>query len=169
MPIRVESLETAAGRRRLYKADTLTEAKRRGIKAAFLCHSHSDKKLVEGLLVLLSESGLEIYVDWADATMPVSPTKQTALKIQTAIREADLFLFLATHASVNSRWCPWEIGFADGVKKSAQLIVIPTQDRSGTWHGSEYLQLYRRVDLSSAGDLVLMEAGSNFGSALRNL
>lgn len=67
--------------------------------------------------------------------MPERPTKETATTIKTKIAERDWFLFLATPSSVRSRWCPWEIGYADSVKPNGALLIIPTEDDSGTFHG----------------------------------
>jgi len=39
-------------------------------KTAFLCHSHRDSALAEGLQALLAEQGVALYIDWQDATMP---------------------------------------------------------------------------------------------------
>ncbi|SSS38462.1 Uncharacterised protein [Acinetobacter baumannii] len=85
--------------------------------------------------------------------MPDSPNRETAVKIQQKIQEADYFFFLATPNSVKSRWCPWEIGYADGVKEYESIFVIPTQDRYGSYYGNEYLQLYQRIEESQQGPL----------------
>ena len=75
-------------------------------KKAFLCHSHKDADLVKGLIVILAEAGIDLYVDWQDSSMPVSPNAETARKIQQRICDAELFIFLATGNSKASRWCP---------------------------------------------------------------
>lgn len=113
-------------------------------KSAFLCHSHKDQDIVRGLVVLFQEAGVELYIDWLDNTMPDKPNKTTAKKIQGKIKETDIFLFLATSNSKASRWCPWEIGYADASSKG--IYIIPTQDSYGTVYGNEYLELYSRID-----------------------
>ena len=112
-------------------------------KKAFLCHSHKDSLLVEGLIVLFAEAGVDIYVDWKDETMPAHTNPETAKKIQDRIRNSDLFLFLATENSMNSRWCPWEIGYGDAAHK--EVLIIPTSV-GYTEYGSEYLGLYGKID-----------------------
>lgn len=114
-------------------------------KKAFLCHSHQDADMVKGLIVLLLEYGIELYVDWKDQTMPPSPNKITAQKNQDKIKSCNLFLYLATHNSSNSRWCPWEIGYADS--NARKIYIIPTENYNGTY-GNEYLDLYSLIDLS---------------------
>ncbi len=81
--------------------------------------------------------------------MPASPNKQTATNIKSKIKIVDWFLFLATPNSTVSRWCPWEIGYADAVKANEKILIVPTTDDSGRWYGNEYLQLYRKIDEAS--------------------
>lgn len=137
-------------------------------KTAFLCHSHRDNELAEGLQALLAEQGVELYIDWKDASMPPQPTRETAARIQNQIRTCDWFLFLATANSMASRWCPWELGYADGEKQPERIAVVPTSD-STTTHGNEYMQLYRRIDVTSAGQLLWVPAGSYQGQFVRNV
>ena len=115
-------------------------------KTAFLCHSHKDESLAKGLQVVLKESGVDLYIDWQDNTMPDSPNSETANKIKAKIRSSNIFLYLATQNSRDSRWCPWEIGNADSSNK--KILIIPTS--SGNYiYGSEYLELYPRIDTAT--------------------
>lgn len=135
-------------------------------KTAFLCHSHRDSALAEGLQALLAEQGLTLYIDWQDATMPPQPTRETAVRLQQRIKASDWFLYLATANAMASRWCPWELGYADGQKPLDRIAIVPTFDGTTT-HGNEYLQLYRRVDVSNAGELLWVPAGSSQGQYIR--
>jgi hypothetical protein len=116
-------------------------------RSAFLCHSHKDEDLVKGLIVLFQELGIDLYVDWKDHTMPETPNGQTARKIQDRIRTTNLFLFLASANSKESRWCPWEIGYADSSQK--RIYILPTSDGKSTY-GNEYLELYPRIDVGES-------------------
>ena len=152
MAINQSSFAEYAARAPVRKSAVIVEEARSSRKqTAFLSHSHQDAHLAKGVQGFLQAQGWEVYIDWEDLSMPPSPTRETAEKIQKRIRELDWFLFLATANSVTSRWCPWEIGYADGVKKYDSILVIPTRDRAGATHGSEYLQLYRHVDLTDTG------------------
>ncbi len=164
MPISIDSLRSAASRSRFAKtAGTLNEARSLGLRTAFLCHSHNDADQVEGLLTLFAEGGWRVYVDWRDAAMPEKPNRETAERIQRKIRDLDYFLFLATPNSVASRWCPWEIGYADSEKAVDSILVIPTTDRTGAWYGNEYLQLYRKIDVAEGGKLAVWNPGQAKG------
>lgn len=167
MPIRIDELRAASQRPEVKLAQTLAEARSKGLKSAFLCHSHADADLVKGMLNLLADSGWQVYVDWLDTAMPESPNRETANRIQQKIVDCNYFLFLATPNSVASRWCPWEIGCADGRKSVQQIIVIPTVDTSGKWYGNEYLHLYRKLDRASDGLLRVSEPGKADGTWVR--
>jgi TIR domain len=166
MPISHDLLTRAAARSRIERSASLAEARAAGAKTAFLCHSHLDATLVQGLLTLLQETGWNVYVDWRDTAMPSPPDRETAKKIQDRIQRANYFLFLATQNSLVSRWCPWEIGFADGAKSTDSILIVPTQGASGTAHGSEYLGLYRRIDFSDKGSLGAWQPGQQTNGLL---
>ena len=87
---------------------------------------------------------------------------------QSKIEISDYFLFLATDNSMKSRWCPWEIGFADGKKKFNDIFIVPTSSSISTY-GSEYLQLYRRIDFSKQGNIAAWVPGSSAGIRVANL
>jgi len=170
MPISIDTLRSASSRSGFAKsASTLTEARSLGVRTAFLCHSHDDARMVQGLLNLFQEDGWRVYVDWQDPAMSEKPTRETAEKIQLAIKVMDYFLFLATPNSVASRWCPWEIGYADGEKAVDHIQIIPTTDRPGSWYGNEYLQLYRKIDEAKDGKLGVWNPNETTGVYLSTL
>jgi len=103
-----------------------------------------------------------------DDSMPEKPNRTTADRIKQRIRDLDYFLFLATSNSITSRWCPWEIGFADPHKYPEKLLIIPTVDGLVV-HGSEYLELYRKIDFRKDGTVAAFDPGSFYGTDLRNL
>ena len=164
MAIAQSELLRAGQRRPLLKSQV-----RAGLqKTAFLCHSHRDDKLAEGLQALLAEQPAEPNMEPKDASMTPEHHRKTASRIQHRIKTCDWFLFLATANSMTSRWCPWELGYADGQKQTDRIAIVQTSD-STTTHGNEYMQLYRRVDTSSAGELLWVPAGSNQGQFVRNV
>lgn len=160
MAIDLSVLRAAARRSRVDVAASAGDARQRGVRTAFLCHSHKDADYVEGLLVLLREAGWQVYVDWKDSAMPAVPNTQTAANIRGRIRDCDYFLFLATPNACASRWCPWEIGIADGIKNNANILVIPTRDGQ-TDYGNEYLGLYRRIDIARDNRLAAWRPGDH--------
>ena len=161
MPISIDELRRKSAEVDHYSMSTLRKSASALVEnrstttrvQAFLCHAHADQDLVVGLQRILAEHGLDLYIDWQDSAMPASPNRETANRIKEKIRRLPKFLFLATENSTRSRWCPWEIGFADGVKPLESILIIPTKDRSGNHYGNEYLQLYRYLDYAGNYDL----------------
>ena len=158
MPIATRALREARQRAARPTATTLAEARALNLKTIFLCHSHRDAELVQGFVALLTETGWKAYVDWADVQMPDKPNRVTAIRLQQKIVEHHYFLYLATANSSTSRWCPWEIGYADGKKPLDKIIVCPTTDGITTY-GSEYLDLYRRLEVSDFNELAVWQPG----------
>lgn len=145
------------------------EARARGDQTAFLSHSHADAVYAKRVQAFLEAQGWRVYIDWEDATMPSKPDKETARKIKDRIKRLDWFLFLATKNSMSSRWCPWEIGYADGVKQNERIIIVPTSD-GHTNHGNEYLDLYRSIQATSSGGYATFEPSKTQGGiVLRNM
>jgi hypothetical protein len=158
MSISIDALEKAAARplpQTMTKSVNEATAARK--KIAFLSHSHLDQKLARGLQVLLAEQGWDVFIDWEHNMLDGRPTKETATWLQHAIVKCDWLLYLATQNSAKSRWCPWEIGYADGKKSNASIVVVSTKDSGGTY-GSEYLDLYRRI-IDANGKLIIAEPG----------
>ena len=87
-------------------------------------------------MVLLSTNGFDVCVDWKDAELPDTPDRETATKIKDRIKTLGWFLFLATPNSTASRWCPWEIGYADSTNAHDSILIIATSDQSGKWYGN---------------------------------
>lgn len=168
MPISYQQLRQASLRGTRQDFRTISEAKSAGWRTAFLCHSHSDQMQVQGVVQMLREAGWLVYVDWMDAGMPDVPDRTTAARIKNRIVQTDWFLFLATRNSMSSRWCPWEIGYADGKKPIDRIIVIPTQEGYST-HGNEYLQLYRHIDVTALGRLAVFDPGEKRGVFVADL
>lgn len=173
--MRIRSLKEAFNRsNRVVITKSLNEAKLQGLETAFLCHSHKDHELAIGLQVLMKENGWDIYIDWQDGDLPSSPDRVTAEKIQNKIKQTTWFLFLATPNSVSSRWCPWEIGYADAVKIKDKILIIPTEDDSGNWYGNEYLQLYSKIteasdNLTKKSGYAVFEPNRQNGTWVKNI
>ena len=78
----------------------------------------------------------------------------------------DKFVLLATNNGVSSKWCNWEVGIADPHKLTPKkLALLPLADNSGTWNGTEYLQIYPRIEknafsTSGSGYLVYYPNGT---------
>ena len=119
MPVSQATLLNFASKAPMQKsAEVINFAKASRKQTAFLSHSHKNADLAKGVQAFLQAEGWDVYIDWEDSGMPESPNRETAERIQAKIRDLNWFLFLATKNSTESRWCPWEIGYADGVHRA---------------------------------------------------
>lgn len=158
MTIRQSDLRTEARMQKFAGTEALTESSRRfsamsSHRRAFLSHSHLDQELALGLKRMFAKVGVGLYIDWLDLTMPAATNVETARKIQEAIRQSDYFLYLVTSNSSKSIWCPWELGYADGMGTlQGKIYVVPTIGDDEVEYGKEYLGLYRIMDLYREDD-----------------
>ena len=112
----------------------------------FLSHSHQDADIIRPVINFLLTLGVEVYVDWLDDSMPKTTSSETASRLKDKIRESDRFLVLLSEKSVESKWVPWELGYADGVKQIKDIAILPVRrgdsTSDSTFNGLEYMTLY---------------------------
>ncbi len=115
--------------------------------ATFLSHSTTDGDLLPGVIAILERHGAAVYVDKRDPALPPVTSRETASILRRRIRDASKFILLASLASKDSRWMPWELGIADGIKAPGCTAVLPSPDKSHdrTWTEQEYLGVYDRI------------------------
>lgn len=113
----------------------------------FISHSFLDKELVLTLVELFNESGYSVYVDWIEDTEldRTNVTKKTADLVRSRISQSKSLAYIATANISDSKWCPWELGFADG-KLNNRTAILPILDDDRNFNGQEYLALYPHLD-----------------------
>lgn len=117
----------------------------------FLSHSHEDLKngFLNKAIVFLRKSGVRIYIDSLDNSLPPFTSAETAQKIKDQIKANKKFIFLATTNAINSKWCNWELGFGDAHKYIDHIALFPLADEISSWNGTEYLRIYPRIEESN--------------------
>ena len=113
----------------------------------FLCHSHRDKTIIDKIIILFSNMGLDVYADWMDTSLPESTDKTTAIAIKNRIESSNKFIFLATYHALRSKWCNWELGLAYSNKGDKDFAILPIMTRNEKWRGNEYLQLFPEMQI----------------------
>ncbi len=114
--------------------------------SVFLSHKHDELKELDGAISFLKKQGVDVYVDWLDEGMPKITSGVTAKRIKTKIKENSKFIFLATEGAINSKWCNWELGYGDYSKYINNIAILPVKDDYSDFSGSEYLQIYPRIE-----------------------
>ena len=110
----------------------------------FISHSFCDNELVSGLYELFQRAGYKVYIDWVnDKELDrYNVSTETASTIKKRIEASKGMAYISTSNSSYSRWCPWELGVADGMKDKVCIIPVMT----GDFKGQEYLGLYPYLD-----------------------
>lgn len=122
----------------------------------FLSHSYLDKDLVLTLVQLFTNAGYYVYVDWIDDVQldRNNVTVATANFIKSRIKQCKGLSYISTSNIVSSKWCPWELGIADGLY-SGKACILPVLNQGDSYNGQEYLKLYPYIEYARrSGDNV---------------
>ena len=95
------------------------------------------------------------YVDRGDERLPSPPSVQTAAILRDAIRATPRTVVFVTENTHRSRWVPWELGLADGLKAPSPFSAVLPFTASGSdeaWIGQFYLGLYPVVHTTNGTD-----------------
>lgn len=111
----------------------------------FISHSYKDKDALIRLKAFLNGQNLNVYLDWVndkDELLREKTSAETAAVIIERIRTSKAVLYIHTEESINSRWTPWEIGFAHALGKK---ICVYSPDE--TVEKPEFIRLYNTAIL----------------------
>lgn len=118
----------------------------------FLSHKHKDLEELEeatGVIELLEDLGVKVYIDSMDNKMPEQTSGETASRIKDVIKYCNKFILLATEKAIESYWCNWELGIGDVHKFERNIAILPVKEKGQYNHqykGNEYLQIYPHID-----------------------
>ena len=119
----------------------------------FLSHCFRDKSLADGLTEQFESLGYTVYIDWRDDPQldRSHVNRQTARVLKSRLTTSKALFCVTSENAVNSVWMPWELGYMDGVKKTAAILPVTNDSgQSNTFVGQEYLGLYPYVTVSKA-------------------
>ena len=132
----------------------------------FLAHSHEDEELIENARLLIASQGAKIYVDYKDPSMPPITSPETAKLLKERIKACKKFIMLASNNALESKWVPWELGFADSARLINNVAIFPVVDRDSVWKGNEYVGIYQRIEKADSGAWAVFPAGTTSGTKL---
>lgn len=113
----------------------------------FISLSFLDKKLILTLIDLFNNAGYSVYVDWIDDKNldKNNVSYKTAKFIRNRISECKGLSYIATGNIVNSKWCPWELGLADGLL-NGKACILPILKEPGVFNGVEFVGIYPIIE-----------------------
>lgn len=116
-------------------------------KNVFLSHSSDDKEHLPYVISFLENFGGKVYIDKLDEDLPNTTNHETAVQLKDRINTIDKFILFATKNSKDSKWMPWELGIADGIKKYYNIAVLPSAENISeeNWAEQEYLGIYKKI------------------------
>jgi len=114
----------------------------------FLSHCRLDADVVLGLKRILEASHLSVYVDWVDDPEldRANVTPATADRLRQRMTASRSLIYAYSRSAARSVWMPWELGYFDGKRGSAQIAVCPIEDAHPVANGQEYLGLYQTFE-----------------------
>ncbi len=132
-----------------------------GFYDVFLSHSYADKEYVKKLISMFADAGYHTYVDWIDDAHlnREDVTPQTADLLRKRIAQSKGLAYVTSSNITNSKWCPWELGFADG-KRYGKCCILPVLARQQeSFSGQEYLGLYPYLEYVATDDFYVRSNG----------
>lgn len=141
-------INESLNRTKTFSAKTAYDTK----TTVFLSHKHKDLEEIEeatGVIELLEDMGVKVYIDSMDNKMPEQTSGETASRIKDVIKYCNKFILLATEKAIESYWCNWELGIGDVHKFERNIAILPVKEKGQYNHqykGNEYLQIYPHID-----------------------
>lgn len=108
----------------------------------FLSYNHKDIVLAKAVYHELINQGISVYADFIDPTFKTIVDKTTALILCDRLADCKALAYIHTANASNSKWCPWEIGLASGLRDFKCLIISAIERDDNEFIRQEYLLLY---------------------------
>ncbi|MEO2631182.1 toll/interleukin-1 receptor domain-containing protein, partial [Blautia wexlerae] len=113
--------------KRLY-VDDLEKIKKFDV---FVSHNSQDEDKIVKFYKKLNKEGYVAYIDWVNDKFDLKRqwcNASTAQVIKQRIKQSKVFVIFLSKSTLNSQWCPWELGYADALGKK---ICVYKYDDNG--------------------------------------
>ena len=85
----------------------------------FISYAHSDEALVQKIVAILKEAGLEVW----DDTREILPGDNWAEQVAQALKESEAMVVLLTPEATRSRWLRHEIEYALAEERYSKRLI----------------------------------------------
>lgn len=127
---------------------------RTGIKCVFISHKKEDSAAARRIADYLLNAGVNVYFDEYDNTLNLDDPNSVVNGIKDGLNHSTHLLVLLSPAALESKWIPWEVGYAYDKKPILSLTLKAVSD----WDLPEYLKITRIIK----GTTTLNQVLSNF-------
>lgn len=144
------------------KVDQILKESRDSVASTFdvfLSHSILDSELILGAKLELEDRGFIVYVDWiCDPLLDrTKVTPATAAHLRLRMRQCKMLVYVHSENAALSKWCPWELGYFDGLRGGNVFILPITKFTTDTYDGQEYLGLYPYLKPTTTANNIWIE------------
>lgn len=108
----------------------------------FLSYNHKDFDLAKAIYLELISQGIKVYVDFKDNSFQRITNQETAKILCDRLSSCKALAYIHTKNARESKWCPWEIGLASGLKNFKCIIIPAIENNDNEFERQEYLMLY---------------------------
>lgn len=110
----------------------------------FISYNINDIDVAKALYHFLRERyGFKVYADFIDPSLDRKDvSKRSAIILSNRINSCKILIYIHSNNSAKSKWCPWEIGLASGLKNFNCLVLPLIEDDDNEFVRQEYLTLY---------------------------
>lgn len=128
----------------LYNSEAVTKEKGKRKTSIFISYSSKDKTYATLMRNALLRHDLKVYIDYLDTELnPKNVNKETAKELKKRIQQCKGILYIHSQKSELSKWCPWELGFGEGIKSRICVLEV-IEDNT---YQQEYLKMYPSLDI----------------------
>lgn len=127
----------------------------------FLSHSFLDRDIITAIYNILSQKGLNVYVDWiTDPQLDREHvTKESAEIIRSRMNHSKSLVYAISMSAEMSKWMPWELGYIDGHTTDKCAILPVAKGYNTVFNRSEYLKLYPIIDKDDFSNDIIVNYG----------
>lgn len=116
-------------------------------KKVFLSYNFKDCEIAKKVAVLFVLNNYDSFLDWNDPKLRNRSeiTENMIKRIKERIKENEIFVYIVTNGQKNSKWMPWELGLAEGMKKEVYILPIIESKNKKNYDGQEYINVHNHI------------------------
>ncbi len=128
----------------------------------FISHNSRDEAEIVDFYKKLNSQGYVAYIDWVNDKFDLKRqwcNATTAQIIKERIKQSKVFILFLSESTLDSQWCPWELGYADALGKKICIYLHGTDLSHIPQFYSSYPQLlmYNQIYIEIGGTKILFD------------